>query len=80
MVLKNIRVLFIEALLNSFGDRTEKLNSAHQNRSMFFLLQQCRIPDNRHFHALKLLYVPPTYIIIMVYITAVYDFLQGNDF
>lgn len=42
---------------------------------MFFLLQQCRIPDNRHFYALKLLYVPPTYIIIMVYITAVYDFL-----
>lgn len=42
---------------------------------MFFLLQQCRIPDNRHLYALKLLYVPPTYIIIMVYITAVYDFL-----
>jgi len=34
---------------------------------MFFLLQQCRIPDNRHFYALKLLCVPPTYIIIMVY-------------
>lgn len=70
--------MFKDALLSSFCDRAEKLNSPRRNRSMFFLLQQCRIPDNRHFYASKLLYVPtlPTaYIIIMVYITAVYDFL-----